>query len=389
MLMCVTCFVIAQSGATQTTHQVEKGETLYSISRKYQVTVEAIEKANKSVGGDFKLKIGQTLVIPISSGKASSTAKPSKPATETVKSTTPNTSTVKASVKQEPKTSAHTGASSRSVHIVEKGETVYSLARSNGLTVKQLKDANQLSDDLKLKLGQKLIIPVKNEDAMYKTDAKEPTATEPVVKAKPVPVKPTTTEQGKDYLTSQPPVIKKEPVKSQETIEQIKPIATKAAPEPTKTQEPVRAQEPAKVVKTPEQEHDENPFEVPKKEPTKAAPAEVMRNTNVAPNDYSAAFSKDADSGKKKAIYRGIGTFMQSENPGNQFLALYNYADMGSILRVTNLMSKETIYVKVIGKVPTTDTQKDVILKVSSDAAAKLKVSEEKFLVEVTGFNAP
>jgi len=66
---------------------------------------------------------------------------------------------------------------------------------------------------------------------------------------------------------------------------------------------------------------------------------------------------------------------------------LYNYADMGSIVKVTNLMSKETIYVKIIGKVPASDNEKDVILKVSSEAANKLKVSEDKFLLEVTGYN--
>jgi hypothetical protein len=112
-----------------------------------------------------------------------------------------------------------------------------------------------------------------------------------------------------------------------------------------------------------------------------------MKNGNTDPNNYAATFDQYNDSGKKKVIYRGIGMFMQSDNPGNQYLALYNYADMGSIVKVTNLMSKETIYVKVIGKVPASDNEKDVILKVSTEAANKLKVSEDKFLLEVTGYN--
>ena len=112
-------------------------------------------------------------------------------------------------------------------------------------------------------------------------------------------------------------------------------------------------------------------------------------NENLAPNDYEAVFAKEAETGKKKVTYRGISMFMQSETPGNQFLALYNYAEMGAILKVTNLMSKVSIYVKVIGKVPANDAQGDVILKISSDAATKLKVSEDKFLVEVTGYNVP
>ena len=77
---------------------------------------------------------------------------------------------------------------------------------------------------------------------------------------------------------------------------------------------------------------------------------------------------------------------MKAENQGGQYVALYNYAVKGSILKVTNLMSKQFVYVRVVGKVPTADTENDIILKVSSEAADKLKVSEDKFLVEVTGY---
>jgi hypothetical protein len=52
-------------------------------------------------------------------------------------------------------------------------------------------------------------------------------------------------------------------------------------------------------------------------------------------------------------------------------------------------MSKQAIYVKVIGKIPASDAQSDIILKVSAEAASQLKVSEDKFLVEVTGYSAP
>ena len=272
-------------------------------------------------------------------------------------------------------------ASGSSVHIVQKGETVYSISKATGLTWMQIKAANHLSDDMKLKLGQKLIIPSRNPEAMYKadTDVKSVVAPKPESAVK-------TTEQGKDYLSAQPAVIKTEPVKAQDP-EPVKPIETKTmAPAPVKTEKPK------------ENTQDENPFAA---KPATAAtntstttsttppakPVETIKNDNVNPNDYAAVFGQYGDSGKKKVVYRGIGVFMQSDNPGNQFLALYNYADMGSILKVTNLMSKESIFVKVIGKVPATDAQKDVILKVSSEAATKLKVTEDKFLVEVTGFN--
>jgi len=47
-----------------------KGETLYSIARQYHVSVEALEKTNKSsLGEDNKLKIGQKIIIPASAAQ--------------------------------------------------------------------------------------------------------------------------------------------------------------------------------------------------------------------------------------------------------------------------------------------------------------------------------
>lgn len=373
--------ISAQSGST--THVVAKGETLYAIAKQYHVTVESIETANRSLQtGNIKLKIGQKLFIPTATSKAETkpekkaTAKTEKPApTPAVKKDKPETASKPA--KPEIHEAPQPATGEAGVHIVTKGETVYAIARANGLTWRQIKDANHLSDDMKLKLGQKLIIPSKNPEAMYKP-AKENT---PESKPAPKPEVAKTTEQGQDYLTAKPAEIKKPepaPKAKEETIPQIK-----AAPETKSTSAPAPAKtEKPKVMP----QGDENPFERPADAP-KPSGKEALKNDNVSSDDYASVFNKYSDSGKKKIVYRGISTFMQSDNPGNQFLALYNYADMGSILKVTNLMSKESIYVKVIGKVPSTEAQKDVILKVSNDAASKLKVTEDKFLVEVTGFN--
>ena len=46
-----------------TTYNVEKGDTLYSISRKYQLTVAELRAANNLSETDV-LKAGQKLIIP-------------------------------------------------------------------------------------------------------------------------------------------------------------------------------------------------------------------------------------------------------------------------------------------------------------------------------------
>lgn len=54
---------VEKNGSTFFVHQVEQGQTLYAISKLYQVEVSAIEKANPSVTSG--LQIGQTLDIPV------------------------------------------------------------------------------------------------------------------------------------------------------------------------------------------------------------------------------------------------------------------------------------------------------------------------------------
>jgi LysM repeat protein len=386
LFTCITCLAMAQSKAAHTTHEVAKGETLYSISKRYHTTVVAIQKANKSLGENFKLKIGQKLIIPGSGTVQSSETQVQKqPAAMSSRSMKPVVPSPAPAAPAE--THAAPGAS---IHIVAKGETAYGISRENGLTVTQLKDANHLPDDMKLKLGQKLIIPTKNQEAMYTPAA--PAGAIPEKKPAPKPATAATTEPGREYLGTEPVhTAAKEPAKIDP------PLPPKPAEQPAEPATP-------KAEKIRETPTDENPFlpGPPKparpiaSEPTKApsvevarpAPANSLKNENIDPNNYADVFGQYSSSGRKKVVYRGIGMFMQSDNPGNQFLALYNYADMGSILKVTNLMSKEAIYVKVIGKVSGSDNDKDVILKVSADAAKKLKVSEDKFLVEVTGYNA-
>ena len=45
------------------TYKVEKGDTLYSISRKYQITVAELRTANNLSENDV-IKAGQKLIIP-------------------------------------------------------------------------------------------------------------------------------------------------------------------------------------------------------------------------------------------------------------------------------------------------------------------------------------
>ncbi len=115
------------------TYKVEKGDTLYSISRKYQITVAELRTANNLSENDV-IKVGQKLIIPdadIGTAAALSSTK------------TAGTST--------PASTAKTVE-----YVVAKGDTLYGIARKNGMTVADLMSINNLDSSAVIKVGQKL-----------------------------------------------------------------------------------------------------------------------------------------------------------------------------------------------------------------------------------------
>ncbi len=367
------CAVLAMS-AQGTTHKIAKGETLYAIAKKYHVTVAALEKAN-GLTAESKLKLGQVLTIPGGGAAAPKAATDSK-TTEKPKVTTASkapAATARPEAEKPKGNAPATEPAQAGVHVVKKGESLYSLARVYGVTVKNLREANGLTDDAGVKIGQRLTIPSKNPDAAYQPANHKPAATE-AAKA-PAPT-------GHEYLSSHDMPVREKPKAPEKKEEEIKIVESSTPVKVTddKPTTPPVSDQPKEVVKK----------EVVREEKmTPAKPAETVLNSDVAPADYATVYDGYAAKGRRKVVYRGIGGFLKSENPGNQYLALYNYAEMGSILKVTNLMSKQAIYVKVIGKVPQADVQGDIILKLSSEAAGQLKVSEDKFLVEVSSYILP
>jgi membrane-bound lytic murein transglycosylase D len=110
-------------------HQVEIGQTLYSVARQYNVSVKELAEWNNITTNDY-LKVGQTLVLKKSKRNLSNSVVEQK----TTKSATSTTS-----------------------HVVKKGETLYSISKSYKVTIKQIQGWNDMNDQ-NVKLGQKLII---------------------------------------------------------------------------------------------------------------------------------------------------------------------------------------------------------------------------------------
>ncbi len=85
-------------------------------------------------------------------------------------------------------------------HQVQKGQTLYRIAKTYGLSVEELMDANQLGDPRELKAGETLVIPgAKEQQAVQGFDAPEPEAPPRVATSSAAPEKkpPRTVAVGK------------------------------------------------------------------------------------------------------------------------------------------------------------------------------------------------
>lgn len=109
------------------TYIVKKGDTLYSIASKNNVTVDELMKLNNL--SNTNLSIGQQLKIK-----------------ETESIITPSENEV---------------INENSIYTVKKGDTLYSIAKKNNTTVDKLKEINNIVNDI-LTIGASLFIPNSN-----------------------------------------------------------------------------------------------------------------------------------------------------------------------------------------------------------------------------------
>ena len=138
LILLMTSATISAQKTEIVSHTVTQGQTLYSISKLYNTTVEEIIKFNP--GSAEKLSIGQKLIIP-----SNSNAKP------------------EAKEKRNGKT-----------HTIQKGETLYRLSKMYNVTTDELCAANPGLSINNFRTGEVIIIPTKEqikEDETIKLDA--------------------------------------------------------------------------------------------------------------------------------------------------------------------------------------------------------------------------
>lgn len=155
---------------TTTFYVVKLGDTLYSIASRYGVTVNELKRVNNLTSNT--LSVGQQLRIPINSGDSSldyfvytvkvgdnlySVAKRYNVSVDNIKSFNNLTSNL-LSIGQQlriPRAGSMVDDTMYSTYIVQSGDTLYKIANRYGMTVSQLMEINNL-ETTNLSIGQVL-----------------------------------------------------------------------------------------------------------------------------------------------------------------------------------------------------------------------------------------
>lgn len=119
-----------KNGKTYILHKVEKGDGLYSLSKRYNVALKSIVDQNP--GSDSAIKIDQLLLIPMYARDVNTKI-------ESVSTNITNS------------------------HKVEAGQTLYTISKKYEVSVESIKKLNNLNSD-ELSEGQVLIIKAAKED---------------------------------------------------------------------------------------------------------------------------------------------------------------------------------------------------------------------------------
>lgn len=116
-----------------TIHVLKKGETIWRIGKKYNVSLEEICKIN-NISDVAKVAIGAKIKIPSLIGDS-----------------TPNKTNI-----------------THKTHILKKGETIWRISKKYNVSIQEITKTNKIDDITKIKIGAKIKIPYKTEYLEYK-----------------------------------------------------------------------------------------------------------------------------------------------------------------------------------------------------------------------------
>ncbi|TGE06150.1 LysM peptidoglycan-binding domain-containing protein [Hymenobacter fodinae] len=226
-----------------------------------------------------------------------------------------------------------TDARGNHIYKVEAGQTLYAVARKFDVSPAELARLNGFAPNFNVRSGQTLIIAAGTHQG---TAAAARPATP--VAARPAPAAPTRPERTSDTREAQE--------------RENRARAKDSAVAPATARQPV----------------------VPKEAPIKEEPArEVVEEKERAPERASEVVRRVSESGLAMVI---------PTDASDKYLALHKTAPVGTIMEVRNIMNGMSVYVRVIGKLPDTGENSNVLVRLSKRAVQRLATPDQRFRVE-------
>jgi len=285
----------AAKSTNGTVHVVAAKETMFSISQTYGVSVDDLKSWNNLTSN--ALSVGQELVVK-----------------KTTESRPPVTTT----------STAHS-VSGKGTHVVTAKETMYSIARQYDVSVQDLKAWNKIEGN-EISIGQEL----------YVSTPKSAQAT-------------VSTATGTNSAGSN----------------SVAPVATTAVPTTRKSDvstSPVTDNKPTAST-----------------DDRTATPAPPV----TEPKAQTIRISESVKS-SDEVLETGLAELIDGTEGNRKYLALHRTAPVGTILKVKNEMNDREVFVRVMGKLPDTALTNKLVIKISKSAFDRLGAIDPRFRVEVT-----
>ena len=311
------------SGEIFVLHEVSEGETLFAISQRYHVSMDDLKEVNKKVNLK-KLSIGDTLRIPLFPQLAK-------------------------------------GKKTR--HVVEEGETLFSIAQRYRVKVDDVRTWNAIGDN-PIDIGQELIVyldaPARGAVAAVPDATKYELHT--VREGETLYAIARTYGVGVDELRK----------RNDLTNESIRFGQTLVIREKKLAMDPPAVPD-VEVVPTTRPS-------VRSKRPTRSKALEAERKR------FEGIKEQESQALEEIEIMSELGFASVIEGGGDtkKYLALHRTAPVGTVLRVRNEMNEVSVFVRVIGKLPDTGVNNKINIRLTPAAYEKLGGINERFPVEIS-----
>ncbi|WP_199507962.1 MULTISPECIES: LysM peptidoglycan-binding domain-containing protein [unclassified Psychrobacter] len=146
------CFGAAHAAPQASAYQVVSGDSLSSIAKRHNVSVQELAQAN-NINTRATIHVGNSLKIPQGTQHATTTVAAKNASTQGKK----NSSHANVNAKVNQRTNHDTQNSK--TYTVRSGDTLHSIAKRNGTSYKDIAEASNISTNATLRVGQKLTLP--------------------------------------------------------------------------------------------------------------------------------------------------------------------------------------------------------------------------------------